>query len=273
MLATVVAFDTEPISQVLAALAADTRIKLGASLWGFGGVHGGLALGLLTAAMRRNAEGRVLQRVSGQFRRPLREEFALDVVDEGSGRTVSWLAACASVQGSPAVTARAIFANPGKFHVTPVAAPMPSAPPPSDCPTFTVPPEFVPFARRTEIRPVGNARPFIGGPKPELIAWLRLVDDDAPPDEARLVVLMDSLAPSYGAVLSAPVPIPTVTFSVTPGTGLTGAKSPWILLRARTESAGRNGWLVERLDAWGPDGAHLGSGEQLRVISPPKEST
>jgi hypothetical protein len=144
---------------------------------------------------------------------------------------------------------------------------MPEAPPPAECPTFTVPPEFVPFAGRTEIRPVGPARPFAGGKEAELVAWLRLVDDDLPPDEARLLVLMDSLAPSYAAVLSSPVPVPSITFSVAPGAGLLTATSPWMLLRARTEVASRDGWLTERLDAWAPDGAHLGSAEQVRMIA------
>lgn len=264
---TMIPLDAEPISHVMAAPASDRLINLGASLWGFGGVHGGLALGLLTAGMSIRADGRVLQRVSGQFRRPLRDEFELDVLDEGSGRTVSWLSARATVKGAVAVTASAVFATRSEGSAFLVASPMPKVPGPSDCPTYTVPPELVPFARRTEIRPVGDARPFAGGPEPELVAWLRLVDDDLPPDAPRLIVLMDCLVPSYAALLSAPAPIPTVTFTVTPGTGLAAASSPWILLRARTAIAGSDGWLVERLDAWDQQGRHLGSGEQLRVAA------
>jgi hypothetical protein len=144
---------------------------------------------------------------------------------------------------------------------------MPAAPPPADCPIFTVPPEFVPFATRTEIRPVGSVRPFSGAASPELLAWLRLVDDDVPPDALRMLVLMDALAPSYGAVLSSPTPIPTVSFTLTPTPALARASSPWILLRAWTEAASSEAWLHERLDAWGPDGEHLASAEQLRFVA------
>jgi hypothetical protein len=77
---------------------------------------------------------------------------------------------------------------------------------------------------------------------------------------------MDALAPSYAAVLDAPVPIPSVTFTVTPGHGLPAATSPWLLLRAHTGLCGHDGWLLERLDAWASDGAHLGSAEQLRAV-------
>jgi hypothetical protein len=262
-------FDAEPVSHVLSEAARATSLELGASLWGFGGVHGGLALGVLTAAMRARADGRVLRRVSGEFRRRLRGALAIDVQDDGAGRSVSWLAARAIVGGTTAVAASAVFAAPGTPVVSAVATPMPPAPPPLDCPIYTVPAWLVPFARRTEVRPIGAARPFGGAREPELAAWVRLVDDDLPPDDARLVVLMDSLAPSMAAVLATPTAIPTVTFTVTPGGGLSTATSPWVLLRARTGAARADGWHVERLDAWAPDGAHLGSGEQLRLIASP----
>jgi hypothetical protein len=259
--------DTEPISQVLAAPRRNHPLSLGRSLWGFGGVHGGLALALVAVAMRERSSRRALRRISGQFRRPLREPFTIEAVDERAGRAATWLTCHAITKGEVALVADAVFSEPADAHD--FVAPSPSAPvaaPPRDCPTFTIPPTFVPFARRTEIRPVGDARPFSGASEPALLAWLRLVDDDAPIDEVRLIVLMDSLAPSYAAVLATPVPIPTVTFSVTPGSGLASSRSPWLLLRALSV-AGRDGWITERLDAWAPDGAHLGSGEQLRVVT------
>jgi hypothetical protein len=60
---------------------------------------------------------------------------------------------------------------------------------------------------------VGPARPFAGMREPALAAWVRLVDDDLPPYEVRLMIFMDALPPSFGALLTAPVPIPTVTFA------------------------------------------------------------
>lgn len=260
-------FDTEPLAQVLSAARTAARFSLGRSLWTFSGAHGGLVLSMLTTAMRERAHGRRLRQVTGQFRRPLRSEFEVDVVEDGLGKTVTWLTAHARAKGAAAVSASAVFAE-GALQLAPFAPAMPSAPPPEQCPVFTVPEEFVPFARRTEIRPVGMARPYSGGDQPELLTWLRFVEDELPPDDERLIVLMDSLAPSYAAVLSALAPIPTVTFSVTPGLGLGAAASPWVLLRARTEVSRGDGWLVERLDAWAPDGAHLGSGEQVRLVMP-----
>ncbi|SAK15356.1 hypothetical protein UA18_01232 [Burkholderia multivorans] len=255
------------ISQVLAAGRASQQcIELDPSWWGFGGVHGGVALGLLTAAMCARTEGHALQQVSGRFHRPLREPFTLHVMDQGTGKTVSWWAAHARVNNQIVISASAVFAAAAARPGTAATPSMPTVPLPSACPVFTVPREFVPFAGRMEIRPIGRARPFSRGANPELMAWLRLIDDDLPVDPIRLVVLMDSLAPSYSAVLDTPTPIPTVTFTVTPSAGLGSTESSWVLLRARTEFCRNDGWLLERLDAWAPNGNHLGSGEQLRFI-------
>lgn len=260
---------TQPISQILTAASPGGRLDLDSSWWGFGGVHGGLVLSLLTAAMQAGTQGRILQQVSGQFRRSVREPFMLDVLEQHAGRSVSWCSAQARAGDQVAVAASAVFAVPGAGSQRAAAPPMPAVPVPSECPVFTVPREFVPFARQTEIRPVGRARPFSSGPEPELIAWIRLVEDDLPPDEIRLIVLMDALAPSYAVVLDTPTPIPTLTFTVTPGIGLAGAAEPWILLRARTDACRSDGWLLERIDAWAPDGIHLGSAEQLRIVMNP----
>ncbi|WP_347483940.1 thioesterase family protein [Vandammella animalimorsus] len=244
------------------------RLQLDPSWWGFGGLHGGLALSLLVAAMQASAQGRALQQVSGRFRRALRSAFTLQVPEPAHGKTVSWLDAHAIEQGQAALSASAVFAQAGPPCAQPIAPPMPDVPPPAQCPLFQVPEQFVPFARHTEIRPVGHARPYSGAAEPQLMAWLRITDDELPPDAARLVVLMDALAPSYGAMLHALQPLPTVTFSVTPGSGLAQAGSPWVLLHARTDVCHSQGWLLERLHAWAPGGAHLGSAEQLRVLLP-----
>lgn len=254
-----------PIARIHAACTAGAQLQLDASWWGFGGLHGGLALSLLAAAMSKQFPGLVMQQVSAQYRRALREPFTLNVSASAAGKTVSWLDASAVAGERVAISSSALFTSPGQESGSVISPPSPVAPPPSQCPVFTIPPEFVPFAHRTEIRPVGKVRPFSGAAEPELIAWLRLVEDDLPPDAARLIVLMDALAPSYSAVLHTPVALPTVTFTVTPGSGLARASSPWVLLRARTDSRRRDGWLLERLDAWTPEGAHLGSAEQLRV--------
>ena len=256
------------VADVFRASTSGAVIDLDHSWWGFGGVHGGLMLGLVTAAMLRQTkeQGRTLKQVSGKFRRAVRDPFRLEVSNSSEGKTAAWLQANAVNDAGVSIAVSGVAATSSPRELTQIAPSMPEVPAPERCPVFNVPREFVPFASRTEIRPVGDARPFSGGPEAELIAWLRLVDDDVPPDEARLVVLMDALAPSYGAILKSPKPIPTLAFSVTPGSGLGKTSSPWLLLSARTQACAADGWLLERMDAWAPDGSHLGSGEQLRLV-------
>jgi acyl-CoA thioesterase len=250
-------------SRVLA-LTPTSSLDLPESLWGFGGVHGGLAVAVLLRAMAADTALPRLRFVTGHFHRSLRGPFEIDVATLRSGRTVTAMTASAVVEGTIHVHVAATFADTAT-HLADVSPAMPAAPPPEECEPFALPVEMVPFSRHTEIRPVGTSRPFAGVDEPELTAWLRLVDDDLPPDDERLVVLLDSLAPSYSAVLTTPVLIPTLEFAVRPAAGIAQAASPWLLVRARTHAA-TAGWIDEHLDAWSPDGQHLGSATQVRLL-------
>ncbi|WP_078571640.1 thioesterase family protein [Streptomyces somaliensis] len=235
-------------------------------LRGFGGFHGGLALALLASATRAHAPGLTLRSVTGRFDRPVGSGFTVSTTLLRSGRTTAAVTARAESPKGLHIEASAVYGRPDEHAWPPVAPRAPEAPAPRECEPFAIPPEFVPISVSMEIRPVGTARPYAGGPDPELVAWVRLLEDDAPPDVFRFVFLMDALAPSYAAVLSELVLVPTVELTVRPGAGLAGASSPWVLLRARTLAATPGGWVDEQIDAWGPDGTHLGTAHQLRVV-------
>lgn len=258
--------DTPSLDRLFADAREHGVVSFGQPLWGFGGLQGGVSLALLLERMQAFVPDRALRQISGRYRKALRDSVTLEVSTPSVGKSVAWLEARASSSDQIGLDASATFAVVGKRDLGARSPARPPAPPPEDCPIFTIPPEFVPFSRRTEIRPVGDARPYTGAAEPGLMAWIRLLDDDTPPDASRLLVLMDCLPPAFAAVLPSLVPIPTVTFSVSPGADLARVSSPWALVRARTESATRDGWLTERIDAWSPDGLHLGGGEQLRVV-------
>jgi hypothetical protein len=252
-----------PLGEMLASPA--TRFDLPQQYWGFGGAHGGLVLALLTAAMQRDEPDRTLRSVTAQFHRLMRSEFRVETSLLRAGRTVATRTAQALTTEEVDVTATGVFAHSAHRPSPTLEPPPPPVPRPSECPIFTIPPELVPFGQQVEIRPVGAARPFTGGNEPELTAWIRLLDEE-PVSLHRFIVLVDALAPSYAAVLSHPVPIPTVELTVRPADGLGHTTSPWVLLRATTLTANRSGWIDEHIDAWSPDGTYLGSAHQLRVI-------
>ncbi|WP_234365895.1 thioesterase family protein [Streptomyces albireticuli] len=245
---------------------ASGAIGAGVHLHGFGGFHGGLTLALMTSAMQGSVPDIPLASATARFHRPIGDDFRVDTSVIRSGRTVSTIGARAVTAKGIHVDAQAIFGSlkPAAWRTFAPAPPV--APPPEDCEIFTIPPEFVAISPYMEIRPVGPSRPYAGGSEPELIAWIRMVEDEKPPDALRFVFLMDSLAPSYAAVLSTLALVPTVELTVRPSGNLARAESPWILLRARTRSASADGWVDEQIDAWGPDGTHLGSAQQLRVV-------
>lgn len=251
---------------VLLGQAVPGHLVLGEHLRGFGGIHGGLALALMTSAMQRQAAGEPLRSVTARYHRAIAGEFRIEVTPIRSGQAVRTLAARATGQKGLYADATGVFGPPLRAGWPLVAPRPPAAPSPADCEVFPVPPEFVRISAYLEIRPVGPSRPYGAGTEPALTAWVRLREDDHPPGTSRLILLMDALAPSYAAILSTLAPIPTVELTVRPSENLTRASSPWVLLQAQTRAASADGWIDEEIQAWGPDGAHLGSAQQLRLM-------
>jgi Thioesterase-like superfamily len=244
----------------------DGAIKHDADLWGFRSLHGGLALGVLIAAMQEHAPDVRLRSATARYDRPITGEVQIETSVSRAGRSVTSLAASAVSDAGIHVHATAVFAEsrPGSW---PSFAPQaPVVPPPQDNDMFVAPPSFVPILQHLEVRTVGPNLPYTGGADPELTAWVRLIEDDDPPDASRLAFLVDALAPSYAAVLTQLAPVPTIELSLRPSGNLAMASSPWVLLRARSRTVGSDGWIDEEIDAWGPDGAHLGSAQQLRLV-------
>jgi hypothetical protein len=205
-----------------------------------------------------------LRSVSAQFLRPVDGPMRLDAEVLKQGRSLSVASSRGLVEGRPHLLAAAVFGRPGRGPAVP-SPDRPWSPPIEETDRLEMPGHLLPFFDHTEIRPLGDTRPFAGGDGAELVAWVRLVDDDQPVDELRLVVLMDCLAPALSAVMPAMLPVPTIELSVHLTPAVATATSPWILLRARTEQAGDDGWCSERLEAWGPDGRFYGTATQLRL--------
>jgi acyl-CoA thioesterase len=230
---------------------------------------------MLVVALAGSDERLVPRSLTGHFLRPARSALELEVVSHRVGRTLTTTEVHA--RGDRGIVATASILS---SHVTPdtpdstvtrnpmpVSPPAPPAPPPECLDVFAIPVELVPVAEQTEIRPVGHDRPFAGGDTPELLAWIRLVEDDRPPDAARLTFLLDALAPAHAAVLTQPMAMPTVHLTMQLDGRLGTTDSPWVLLRARSSRASADGWLQEDIDAWAPDGTHLASARQLRLVT------
>ncbi|MGB0111827.1 MAG: thioesterase family protein [Ilumatobacteraceae bacterium] len=232
-------------------------------LWGFGGVHGGLALAIVTNSMISGTD-RPVRSVTGQFLRPTRAEIvvAVDPDDERVGRVTQVRSGSVWSGDQRSIRAVSVLGTHSRDAAS-MAPAMPSVPRPEDCAVYDVP---VPFGRSIELRPTDDARPYAGRSDAVLTAWIRLRDDDTPIDLARLIMLSDALAPSYSATVTEMLVVPTVELNLRPSAALAGADSPWLLVHATTTSVSSDGWVAEHIDTFSPSGAHLGAADQLRVI-------
>lgn len=230
--------------------------------WGFGGLHGGLALSLVASAAGVSMPNHALRSITGQFHRPIRDTFAIDSQVIRSGRGAGAVQATGSGSAGLCLTATAIFGSDQELGA-PVYAPDPPDVPGPD--SFRTLPGLteVPVLSQVDVRPIGSIQPYAGAAEPTMTAWMRVRGMEGPVDPCSVVFFLDALPPSYTAVLTQPRPVPTLEFSA----HLTSSDptSPWVLVRSRTVRASKGGWVTESIDAWDPEGAHLGSAQQLRL--------
>lgn len=245
-------------------------------LWGFGGLHGGLVVAAMAAGLRVAEPTLPLRSISGRLHRSVRDPFAVSVTPDVTTRSTASYSSRILPAASPTASDAALASATALFGSdadTPVAAFSPRAPLVPEWregELFRPPPAFVPVGGHTEIRALGPNRPFAGGADPTLTAWIRMVEDDLPPDELRLLFLVDALAPSYAATLSRPAGVPTVELSAHFSGG--AAVSPWVLVEAHTTAVTAGGWVTETINVWGEDSAHLVEARQLRLVRPARTS-
>jgi acyl-CoA thioesterase len=234
---------------------------------GFNGLHGGLAIAALVHQMRaRVGADRRLVSVNGRFIRPLTGPIVVDADVVRNGSTLTIACATASSESGTSVEANAIFSA-GSARRDPVFAPkMPSgiADRPS-APVVQIPPEFIPISQRMEIRAATPELPYSGSALPVLCGWIRLTDEVPAVDE-RITILIDSLAPSYTALLTELRAVPTIEMSIQLSADAADSTFEWVLVRASTTSADAHGFVRETIDIWTEEGLHLASCTQLRIV-------
>ncbi|SNR77549.1 Acyl-CoA thioesterase [Haloechinothrix alba] len=234
------------------------------------GMHGGYLAGLLVSHAREQLPGVA----SGAAARALHVNL-LTAVRGGridlrgevlrATRNTTTVRVTLAAAGQDAVTGIATFGQAGEGAATDrPGETAPDVAPAPDCPVLPVD-DLVPFARNVEIRPADGRAPLLGGPEPELTAWLRLRTPPADPAQAA-VVLVDTLAPGLYGVLREPVPIPTVELAAHFTESLRGFEpGDWVLGRIRTEHAAA-GWCVDDCTLWNVTGTMLATGRQTRRV-------
>jgi acyl-CoA thioesterase len=234
---------------------------------GFNGLHGGLAVAKLVRQMRALApDDRELVAVTARFIRPLVWPIVVDADIVRNGRTLTIASAAASCESGISVEASATFGFGAQRDIPLFAPEMPTGlVQRADATALEFPAEFVPIFQRLEIRPATKELPYSGSVDPVLCGWVRL-RDEVPANDERITILIDSLAPSYTAVLTELKAVPTVEMSVQLSAGVAGSTFDWALVRARTTSADARGFVRETIDMWTERGVYLASCTQLRMV-------
>ena len=234
---------------------------------GFNGLHGGLAAAMLVRQMRALVPAdRALVGLTARFVRPLVWPIVVDADVVRNGSTLTIASATASSESGTSVEASATFGVRADRDIPVFAPEMPTdIVARADAERFVIPPEFVPISERMEIRAAVDVLPYSGAADPVLCGWVRLTDD-VPSSEERLTILIDSLAPSYTALLTELKAVPTVEMTAALSAGAAAAAFDWVLVLARTTSADTSGFVRESIDVWTEGGEHLASCMQLRVV-------
>lgn len=234
---------------------------------GFGGLHGGVLAAASLRRARNEVDSHLLPvELSTTFLKPVTSPPRFETDLPHRGRAVSFANVRATTDGDLVAMSQAIFASRSTNEYRRLDAPLPEALTPlASAERFIVPPEFVPVSAKMEIRPATVELPYAGGSKPELCAWIRLLDPVLDPAE-RLAVLADALAPSYAAILSDLALIPTVRMTVQFSSAAAQSSFDWVLVQSRTVNKGADAWLVEQTDIWTPDGRQLATATQLRRL-------
>ncbi|GAA3506138.1 acyl-CoA thioesterase II [Streptomyces prasinosporus] len=235
--------------------------------WSWEGAHGGWVAGAALTAARDGFAGgrRPVRSLTTHFLAPVGAgPLRFSGTAPATGRRTAACLFTGHQDGEPVVLGSALF-GPGRTGPAYEGLPAPDVPGPDDCAPLDLPVELALFARQLEMRPATADRPLAGGPRAELVAWVRFRDGRAL-DAAAVATLADALPPALYARWRAPRPVPTAELTVHFTDALDdGAPEGWGLVRIRTDHAG-GGWAVDDSAVWSADRRLLATGRQARVV-------
>nr|WP_081239489.1 thioesterase family protein [Streptomyces viridosporus] len=240
--------------------------------WSWEGAHGGWVAGAALTAVRDAFTGghRPVRSLTTHFLAPVGTgPLRFSGTTPATGRSTATCLFTGHQDGEPALVGSALF-GPRRTGPGYDGLPAPDVPGPDDCPPLHLPVEQVPFARQLEIRPATADRPLAGGPRAELVAWIRFRDGRGL-GAAAVTTLVDALPPALYARWRTPRPVPTAELTVHFTDALDDeAPEGWALVRIRTDHAG-GGWAVDDSAVWSAGRRLLATGRQARVVREPRD--
>jgi acyl-CoA thioesterase len=174
------------------------------------------------------------------------------------GKSSVFVAVDVSSGGSLAAAALLSFAAARESKYNYRAHPLPTVPEPDAAIPFFRPGKPK-YTQHFEAFQAGGAKPVSSAVTPEIILWLRHRDPEAMNTLAGLMALGDAPPTAAYTMLSAPVPVSSVTWSIEVVDAMAATREPedeWYLLRTVGEDV-RDGYSVQDMALWTHGGTLL----------------
>lgn len=228
--------------------------------------YGGLSAALcLQATLRTWPELPPLRSAQFAFIGPASGTLRLAPVLLRQGKSASFVGV--DLVGDSGLAVRATFCF-GAGRVLPqthVVGPMPDSAERDLLPAFFGWPGQPNFMAHFDGRLAAGSLPMAGGPAPAMRVWVRHRDRSDPGNLVSLMALADALPPVAFAVLTEPVPISTMTWSVDLLDDQPDSTTGWWLLDGQAETV-RDGYSSQTTTLWHPDGRPVAIARQQVAV-------
>ena len=224
-------------------------------------LQGRTTFGGMTAALCVDAAGRLvpdlppLRSAQFTFMGPVGGDVTIHPRLVRRGRSSAFIAVELRIDGGPGTHALLSFGSARDSLYQYRSQPMPAVPPPATTTNFfkAGKPAFV---QHFEGFGAGGQRLVSRAAQPELLLWLRHRDPQAMLTLPGLIALGDAPPAAAYTMLSAPVPVSSITWSielVNAAAALAAPGDAWYLLRSTSEDV-RDGYSVQNMTLWAQDG-------------------
>ena len=235
------------------------------SWWGWSGPHGGAIAALVVRVGADAAPGTTVRALDLRFvGKPDGGELLLTPTVREVGRHTRVVDVTVTQAGVDIASASVTTGRVGESAPTDVIDRVAGVPGPEGLDPFMIPPEIVPMGAQLDVRPVDGPLALTGADEAWMRAWITTRTPMAV-DAGYLALLADCLPPAVFPILTAPLALPTVAFSMHVTAPLDDATPAPILVHTRNTSTS-GGWSVDDTTLRDRGGRLLASARQSRRV-------
>lgn len=229
-------------------------------------LYGGLSAALCVEAANRMIEGLPpLQSANFAFVGPATGQLRLTPTILRRGKSTVFISVDLTGDAGIATRATLCFGAPRTSRLSYQHLPAPQVPPPDTCKSFRPRDEGPSFARHFDFRHAGGSLPLSGADKPELLIWLRHVDESLPNAVVPLIALADAPPPAAFSMFPEFAPISTMTWTIDMLSDLSGPDDGWRLLLTTGDTVA-NGYSSQTMTVWDSTGKPLIAARQCVAL-------